>query len=200
MDRLQKLGRDLGYEGKELQDFVEQENKRKRDERAAEREIEKVKIASEEAKIAQQREIELVNVKAKEARIAQQREIELEKVAAEEAKLAKQRETELANVKAEEAKIAQQREIELAIVEVAKIAKENEFELATVQSRGFFTSPLTPADNFSKPPADPRSCPLSIIPRDTLIPPRIRRGPAMDPPPRYLSYSTADPRWAYNVK
>ena len=37
MDRLQKLG----YEGKELQDFVAQENKRERDERAAEREIEK---------------------------------------------------------------------------------------------------------------------------------------------------------------
>ena len=52
----------------------------------------------------------------------------------------------------------------------------------TVQSRGFFTSPLTPADNFSKPPADPRTCPLSIPPRDTLIPPRIRRGPAAVPP------------------
>ena len=112
MDRLQKLGRDLGYEGKDLQDFVAQENKRERDERAAEREIEKAKIASEEAKIAQQREIELA------------------KVAAEEAKLAQQREIELANVKAEEEKIAQQRKIELVKVEAAKIAKENEFELA----------------------------------------------------------------------
>ena len=101
MDRLQKLGRDLGYEGKDLQDFVAQENKRERDERAAEREIEKAKIASEEAKIAQQREIELAKV-----------------------------ETEKAKVTAEEAKIAQQREIELAKVEAAKIAKENEFELA----------------------------------------------------------------------
>ena len=116
MDRLQKLGGDLGYEGKDLQDFVAQENKRERDERAAEREIEKAKIASEEAKIAQQREIELANVKAKEAKIAQQREIELAKVASEEAK--------------EKAKIAQQREIELAKVEAAKIAKQNEFELA----------------------------------------------------------------------
>ena len=77
MDRLQKLGRGLGYEGKDLQDFVAQENKRERDELAVEREIEKVKIASEEAKIAQQRKIELANVKAEEARIAQQREIEL---------------------------------------------------------------------------------------------------------------------------
>ena len=70
---------------------------------------------------------------------------------------------------------------------------------STVQ--GFFTSPLTPADNFSKPPppppppADPRTCPLSIPPRDILIPPRTRGGP-----PGYLSYSTADPRWAYKVK
>ena len=153
MDRLQKLGRDLGYEGKDLQDFVAQENKRERDERAAEREIEKAKlaqqreielakVAAEEAKLAQQREIELANVKAEEAKIAQQREIELAKVetekakvVAEEAKLAQQREIELANVKAEEAKkkarIAQQREIELAKVEAAKIVKENEFELST---------------------------------------------------------------------
>ena len=93
--------------------------KQERDERAAEREIEKAKIASEEAKIAQQREIELAKVETEKA-----------KVAAEEAKLAQQREIELANVKAEEAKIAQQREIELAKVEAAKIAKENEFELA----------------------------------------------------------------------
>ena len=70
MDRLQKLGRDLGYVRKDLQDFVAQENKPERDECAAERELEKAKIASEEAKIAQQREIELANVKAEEAKIA----------------------------------------------------------------------------------------------------------------------------------
>ena len=63
MDRLQKLGRSLSYEGKDLQDFVAQENKRERDERAVEREIEKAKIASEEAKIAQQREIELAKLR-----------------------------------------------------------------------------------------------------------------------------------------
>ena len=65
MDMLHKLGRELGYEGKELQDFVAQENKRETDERAAEREIEKTKIAAEEAKLAQQREIELANVEQK---------------------------------------------------------------------------------------------------------------------------------------
>ena len=41
----------------------------------------------------------------------------------------------------------------------------------------FFLSPPPPP-----PPADPRTCPLSIPPRDTLIPPRIRRGPAVVPP------------------
>ena len=70
MDRLQKLGRDLGYEGKDLQDFVTQENKRERDERAVEREIEKAKIASEEAKIVQQREIELAIVETEKAKVA----------------------------------------------------------------------------------------------------------------------------------
>ena len=40
MDKLQKLGRELGYEGKEFQDFVTQESKRGRDESAAERDIE----------------------------------------------------------------------------------------------------------------------------------------------------------------
>ena len=58
MDRLQKLGRELGYEGKQLLDFVAQENKPERDERAVERDIEKAKIAAKEAKLAQQREIE----------------------------------------------------------------------------------------------------------------------------------------------
>ena len=135
MDRLQKLGRDLGYEGKDLQDFVAQENKRERAERAAEREIEKAKIASEEAKIAQQREIELANVKAEEAkekaRIAQQCEIELAKVEA--AKIAKENEFELARLTAEEAN--KLRDIELAklaklAAEEARVLRDNDIELA----------------------------------------------------------------------
>ena len=43
MDRLQKLGGDLIYEGEDLQDIVAQENKRERDEFAAERDMEKAK-------------------------------------------------------------------------------------------------------------------------------------------------------------
>ena len=132
MDRLQKLGRDLGYEGKDLQDFVAQENKRERDERAAEREIEKAKIAAEEAKLLQQREIELAKVASEEAKekakIAQQREIELAKVEA--AKIAKENEFELARLTAEEAN--KLRDIELAklAAEEARVLRDNEIELA----------------------------------------------------------------------
>ena len=56
-----------------MQDFVAQENKQERDERAVEWEIEKVKIASEEAKIAQQREIELAKIEAEKAKVAANR-------------------------------------------------------------------------------------------------------------------------------
>ena len=132
MDRLQKLGRDLGYEGKDLQDFVAQENKRERAERAAEREIEKAKIASEEAKIAQQREIELANVKAEEAkekaRIAQQCEIELAKVEA--AKIAKENEFELARLTAEEANKLHDIELAKLAAEEARVLRDNDIELA----------------------------------------------------------------------
>ena len=86
MDKLQKFGRELGYEGKLLQDFVLQKSKRERDERAAERDKEKVKIA-------QQHEIELAKVQAgkaivvtEEAKIAKQHEIELAKYEAEKPK------------------------------------------------------------------------------------------------------------------
>ena len=69
MDRLQKLGRELGYEGKDLQDFVVQEYKRERDERAAERETEKAKVTADEARIAQQCEIESANSEAEKAKL-----------------------------------------------------------------------------------------------------------------------------------
>ena len=128
MDRVQKLGRDIGYEEKDLQDFVAQENKRERDKRAVEREIEKAKIESEEAKIAQQREIELANVKAEEAKIAQQHKIKLAKVEA--AKIAKENEFELARLTAEEAN--KLRDIELAklAAEEARVLRDNDIELA----------------------------------------------------------------------
>ena len=45
--------------------------------------------------------------------------------------------------------------------------------LRTVQSRGIFTSPPTPADDFFEPPAIPLTCPLIIPPRNISISPRI---------------------------
>ena len=88
MDKLQKWGREFGWEGKELQDFVAQKSKREKDERPAEIDIEK-------AKIAQQHEIELVKVEAEKA-----------KVVVEEAESAHQRKIELAKVEGEKAKVA----------------------------------------------------------------------------------------------
>ena len=76
------MGRELYYEGKELQDFVGQENKPERDERTSEREIELAKVAAEKVKLVQQREIELAKV---EPKIAKENEFELARLTGEEA-------------------------------------------------------------------------------------------------------------------
>ena len=128
MDRLQKLGRELGYKGQELQDFVAQENKRERDERATEREIEKAKVAADEARIAQQRKIELANVEAEKAKLAQQREIELANVEA--AKIAKENEFELARLTAEEANKLCDIELAKLAAEEARVLNDNDIKLA----------------------------------------------------------------------
>ena len=138
MDRLQRLGSELGYEGKDLQDFVVQENKRVKmstlqkgtwktaqqcKNELAKVEAEKAKVVAVEAKLAQQPKIELANVDAEKAKIAQHCKIELAKV-----------EAEKAIVMVDEAFLAQQHEIALAKVEAAKVAKENEFELARLKA------------------------------------------------------------------
>ena len=48
MDRLIQMGKDLGYEGEKLQDFVKQQQDYERGERIAERELERAGIASQE--------------------------------------------------------------------------------------------------------------------------------------------------------
>ena len=50
MDRLIQMGKDLGYEGGKLQDSVKQQQDYERGERIAERELERDRIAAEEAK------------------------------------------------------------------------------------------------------------------------------------------------------
>ena len=118
------MGKDLGYEGEKLQYFVKQQQDYERGERIAERELERGRIAAEEAKADKERELERDRVAAQDQerelvrlvrdRIAAQekeradklatqekdREIELAKLGAQE----KDREIELARIAAEEAK------------------------------------------------------------------------------------------------
>ena len=61
-DTLIQMGKELGYEGQALQEFVKQQQDIERSERLAERELHKERIAAEKDKIAQvekDREVEL---------------------------------------------------------------------------------------------------------------------------------------------
>ena len=76
MDKLIQMGKELGYEGQALQQFVTQQQDIERSERLAERELEKERIAAEKDKIAQvekDREVEL-------AKIAADRKIEMARI------------------------------------------------------------------------------------------------------------------------
>ena len=91
MDRLIQMGKDLGYEGEKLQAFVKQQQDYERGERIAERELERDRIAAEEAKADKERELERDRIAAQEkervdkfAAQEKDREIELAKIAAEE--------------------------------------------------------------------------------------------------------------------
>ena len=73
MDQLIQMGKDLGYAGEKLQDFVKQQQDYERGERIAERELERDRIAAQEKeradKLAAQekdREIELAKIAADE--------------------------------------------------------------------------------------------------------------------------------------
>ena len=83
MDRLIQMGKDLGYAWEKLQDIVKQQQDYERGERIAERELERDRIAAEEAKADKDRELERDKIAAEEA-----------KIAAEEAKADKDRELE----------------------------------------------------------------------------------------------------------
>ena len=133
MDRLIQMGKDLGYEGEKLQDFVKQQQDYERGERIAERELERDKLAAQE----KDREIELARIAAEEAKADKERELERHKLAAQE----KHREIELARIAAEEAKAGKERELErdkLAAqekdkeIELARIATEERLEMARI--------------------------------------------------------------------
>ena len=111
MDRLIQMGKDLGYAGETLQDFVKQQQDYERGERIAERELERDRIASQEKERADK-------VAAQE----KDREVELARIAAEEAKAEKDREIELAKITAE-------RDIEMARIEGIAEQAERDREL-----------------------------------------------------------------------
>ena len=66
IDKLIQMGKELGYEGQALQEFVKQQQDIERSERLAERELEKERIAAEKDKIAADREIEMARIESME--------------------------------------------------------------------------------------------------------------------------------------
>ena len=109
MDKLIQMGKELGYEGQALQEFVKQQQDIERSERLAERELEKERVAVEKDKIAQvekDREVEL-------AKIAADREIEMARIESMERQAEKDREAKLAQIEGDkEAKLATEIELE----------------------------------------------------------------------------------------
>ena len=132
------MGKDLGYEGEKLQEFVKQQQDYERGERIAERELERDRIASQEKERAdriaaqdKERELERDRIAAEEAKANKEREFERDRIAAQEKERAdkfaaqeKDREIELAKIAAQE----KDKEIELA-----RIATEERLEMARIE-------------------------------------------------------------------
>ena len=139
MYRLIQMGKDLGYAGEKLQDFVKQQQDYERGERIAEKELERDKIAAQDKerelerdRIAAQEKERADNLPAQEKERADKlaaqekdREIELAKIAAQE----KDREIELARIATEEAKIAADERLEMARIEGIAEQAERDREL-----------------------------------------------------------------------
>ena len=101
MDKLIQMGKELGYEGQALQEFVKQQQDIERSERLAERELEKERIAAEKDKIAQvekDREVELARIAAEKEKIAADREIEMARIESMERQAETDREAKLAQI------------------------------------------------------------------------------------------------------
>ena len=118
MDRLIQMGKDLGYAGEKLQDFVKQQQDYERGERIAERELERDRIAAQD----KERELERDRIAAQEKEradnLAAQEKERADKLAAQE----KDREIELAKITAE-------RDIEMARIEGIAEQAERDREL-----------------------------------------------------------------------
>ena len=112
------MGKDLGYTGEKLQDFVKQQQDYERGEIIAERELERDKIAAQE----KDREIELARIAAEEAKVYKEREFERDRLAAQE----KDREIELAKIAADE-------RLEMARIEGIAEQAERDRELKRIE-------------------------------------------------------------------
>ena len=123
MDKVIQMGKELGYEGQALQEFVKQQQDIERSERLAERELEEDKIAQ----VEKDREVEL----AKIAQVEKDREVELAMIAAEKEKIAADREIEMTRIESIERQAEKDREAKLAHIEgdkETKLATEIELE------------------------------------------------------------------------
>ena len=109
MDKLIQMGKELGYEGQALQEFVKQQQDIERSERLAEREIEKDKIAQFE----KDRGVELARIAAEKEKIAADRKIEMARIESMERQAEKDSEAKLAQIEGDkEAKFATEIELE----------------------------------------------------------------------------------------
>ena len=70
------MGKELGYEGLALQEFVKQQQDIERSKRLAERELENEKIAQ----VEKDREVEIARIAAEKEKIAADREIEMARI------------------------------------------------------------------------------------------------------------------------
>ena len=130
MDRLIQMGKDLGYEGEKLQDFVKQQQDYERGERLTERKLERDRIAAQEKertdKLTTQekdREIELARIATQE----KDREIE---IAAEEAIISANERLEMARVEGIAEQAERDRELKRTELETDKESKlSNEIQL-----------------------------------------------------------------------
>ena len=131
MDRLIQMGKDLGYQGEKLQDFVNHQQCYERGERIAERELERDRIGAQEKEradkiAAQDKEREL-----QRDRIAAQEKESADKIAAQD----KERELERDRIAAKEKEradklAAQEKDRE---IELAKITAERDIEMARIE-------------------------------------------------------------------
>ena len=130
MDRLIQMGKDLGYAGEKLQDFVKQQQDYKRGERIAERELERDRIAAEEAKTDKERKVERDRIAAEEAKADKDRELERDRIAAEEAKIVANERLEMNRIEGIAEQAEKDRELKRTELETDKESKlSSEIEL-----------------------------------------------------------------------